>query len=135
MTAKEYLSRTYRINEEIESKQRQLDNLYGLKAVSYGDKIGSTAINSAENRMVKIADLIRKLEAEKDKLIDVLVDIHGKINLIENADERLLLTLRFVEFNRFETIAVMMKYSQAQIYRIYRDALKNFSKLIVNDSE
>lgn len=129
MTAKEYLNQAYRLNELIQSHQKELEQLNDIatkitsgleERVSSGgisDKVGAT--------VTKIVALQDKIKDEIDKLVDLKTEIHTVIEQVENKDERLLLRLRYIEYMRWEEISLRMTLSLRYVMKIHTEALGN----------
>lgn len=129
MTAKEYLNQAYRLNELIQSHQKELEQLNDIatkvtaglnervSSSGVSDKVGATA--------TKIVALQDKIKDEIDKLVDLKTEIHTVIEQVENKDERLLLRLRYIEYMRWEEIATRMNFSYRNATRVHAEALKH----------
>lgn len=130
MTAKEYLNRAYRLNDKIESNLRQLEALE-VKAtsvtVNFNPKVQGGTGNGVEQIIFKIIALKEKIRAETERYIDTLDEIRGTIDRVKDPDENLLLTLRYIEFMKWEEIMEKMNFSETQVHRVHRIALKNIS--------
>ncbi len=82
MTAKQYLSQAYRLNERINSDLSELDRLRdlatSLSGVNYdGVRVSKTRSTEApfEKTICKIIDAERKINAEIDRLVDLKAEI------------------------------------------------------------
>lgn len=100
MTAKQYLSQAYRLNERINSDLSELDRLRdlatSLSGVNYdGVRVSKTRSTEApfEKTICKIIDAERKINAEIDRLVDLKAEISEAISQLANVDEQLLLRL------------------------------------------
>lgn len=128
MTAKEYLNQAYRMNEQIESNLRQIEKLRDMATnitVSLGEKVQGGKYGNTTATIEKIIDLQRKVNEETDRLVDLFAEIKTVINAVPDTDERLLLTLRYIEFMKWEQIMEKMNFSETQVHRVHRIALKN----------
>lgn len=129
MTAREYLSQAYRIDQRINSKLEQIASLRGLatKATSTLSDLPHNTTSHAcsmENIICKMVDLENEINNDIDNLLDLKSDIVTAIKRIENPKSRMLLELRYLCFKSWEQIAVDMGYSLQHIYRIHDRALK-----------
>lgn len=125
MTAKEYLSQAYRLDQRINSKIEQVSSLHDLatKATStLSDMPGNSTRNThrMEDIIVKIVDLESEINGEIDRLVDLKTDMIRIINEVDNSEEQTLLELRYLCFKTWEQIAVDMGYSVENIYRLHR---------------
>ena len=133
MTAKEYLNQTYRLNDKIESNLRQVEVLEAKATkvtVSFGEKVQSGEKNSAEQLYIMLIEAKEKLNAETVRYVNTKEEIKETIDKVTDPDENLILTLRYIEFMRWEEIAETMHFSQTQLFRIHREALKSVEYLI-----
>lgn len=128
MTAKEYLNQAYRLKDKIKSNQRQVEALEDEATsvtVKFGEKVQSGEKNSTEQIILKIIALKQKINEETDRYIDLLTEIRSTIEKVKDPDENLLLTLRYIEFMKWEEIMEKMRFSRPQVFRIYNNALKS----------
>lgn len=132
MTAKEELGQLYRMKESIdcliERKKQTLDLAYkitscnnGMPKGAGGDKVSSAAISSA--------DLAAEIEEKTGEYERLQREIGQKIARIENRDYRLLLELRYLNFNPWHIIAWKMSYDERHIYRLHNQALKKYAEI------
>ncbi len=131
MTAKEFLSRGYRINDLIDSEVRELSRLRermtSLSSPGFGEKVSSgNAGDASYTRTVeKIIALESKIDSEIDELVSVQAEIREVIGKVQDRDERLLLRLRYVEYLKWAQISARMNFSIKQCRRIHSKALIN----------
>ncbi len=132
LTAKEELGQLYRLRESIdcliERKKQTLDLAYkitscnnGMPKGAGGDKVSSAAISSA--------DLAAEIEEKTGEYERLQREIGQKIARIENRDYRLLLELRYLNFNPWHIIAWKMSYDERHIYRLHNQALKKYAEI------
>ncbi|MFX4263108.1 hypothetical protein ACOBQJ_13050 [Pelotomaculum propionicicum] len=129
MTAREYLSQAYRIDQRINSKLEQIASLRALAA-----KVTSTLSDmpcnpksqtlSMENIICKMVDLENEINNDIDNLLDLKNNIVTAIKRIENPKSRMLLELRYLCFKSWEQIAVDMGYNSKYIFRLHDKALE-----------
>ncbi len=135
MTAKQYLRQAYRLNETVESNLKELQKLRDL-SVSVSAGLSQTGVHTGCNGdklaaiVAKIVDLETALNNETDRLIDTKADVYKTIGRVSDADEQLLLRLRYIEFCTWEQITEIMHFSYPQIHRIHVDALKNVDYIL-----
>lgn len=135
MTAKEYLSHAYRIDQRINSKLEQVASLRALatKATStFSDtpKSGSRNIQSMEATVVKIVDLENEINGDIDTLVDLKREIVGVIKQIDNPEYQTLLELRYLCFYSWEKVAVEMDYDLRYLHKLHRRALEQCTAFI-----
>ena len=129
MTAKEYLSQAYRIDQRINSKLEQIVSLRALatkatSTLSDTPPSGTRNINSMEGIIVKMVDLEDEINGDIDILVDLKREIMDIIKKINNPEQQTLLELRYLCFKTWEQIAVDMGYSMQHLFRIHDKILK-----------
>ena len=129
MTAKEYLTQAYRIDQRINSKLEQVSSLRDLstKATSTFSDVppsGTRNVHRMEDVICKIVMLENEINAEIDHLVDLKREIREVISAVKNLECQTLLELRYLCFKTWEQIAVSMGYSIQHTYRIHEQALK-----------
>ena len=133
MTAKEYLSQAYRIDQRINSKIEQIASLreLSLKATTTLSDMpkGTRNVHSKEKIITKMMDL------ENEIIKQTIVSV---IKAVDNTEYQTLLELRYLCFKQWEQIAVTMGYSLHHLYKIHNAALKicaEILKMIPKDIE
>lgn len=132
MTAKEYLSQAYRIDQRINSKLEQVMALRELTAkatstLSDMPRASSPDMHRMENIIAKIIDLENEINGEIDRLIDLKREMRTVINAVDSPEHTVVLELRHLCFKTWEQIAVEMGYSIQHIYRIHEQALQRIA--------
>lgn len=132
MTAKQYLRQAYRLNELINSDLAELEQLKALsQSVSSPNLSGmpSSGIRNYEPVFVraieKIINLKKVINAEIDRFVDLKKEIRSVINQVPDNSQKLVLKLRYIQFLKWESVAVEMDLSLKQVHRIHNEALKN----------
>lgn len=132
MTAKEYLGQAYRVDVRIRCKMEQVQSLreLAIKASStLSDMPKGSGYTSKADIVAKIIDYENEINKEIKKLVKLKEDVTDAINSIPNAEQRTLLELRYLMFNKWEEIAIAMGYGIDNVYKIHKRALKNISKI------
>ena len=129
MTAKEYLSQAYRLDQRINSKLEQVLSLRDLstKATAAMSDIpgnGNRNTHRMQDIIGKIIDLENEINADIDQLVDLKREMVSTIKVVSDPECQTLLELRFLCFKTWEQIAVEMSYSIQHIYRLRDKALK-----------
>lgn len=128
MTAKEYLSQAYRLDQRINSKLEQVASLNELatKATSTLTDMPRNP-NRATSKMAdavdKIIDLQAEINGDIDRLVDLKSEIVKVIKRVENTEYQTLLEKRYLCFETWEQISVDMGYSIQHVYRLRDRAL------------
>lgn len=118
MNAKEYLNQLRNLDKEINAKLDQRDYLRSMATRTSPKLLGDSSSGGngwSNDRMAdcvaKLVDLEREIDRKVDRLADLKAEAIEKIDAVENADYRLLLTLRYINGWAWEKIAKYMKYS------------------------
>ena len=129
MKAKEFLNRAYRIDCRINSKFEQLERLkalssassvhYGTEAVSHTRKT-----DTLENNVIRIIEAENELNEQIDALVAVKQEIQQVIDLVADADCRMLLELRYLCMKRMQDIGAKLELGRTQTYNLHKKALQ-----------
>jgi hypothetical protein len=103
MTAQQYLSQAYRLDQRIQLNQSELDNLRTLAA-----SVGSPGFEEHYNpnhptdapfvkTLEKIWEMEQKISAELSQLIHLKQEILMVLSKVDDVDERLVLTYRYLK--------------------------------------
>lgn len=128
MTAKEYLSQAYRLDQRIDSKIEQISSLNDLATKCTATISGmphktSSSTSTMADTVVKIIALQQEINADIDALVDLKREIITAINAVENPEFKTLLEKRYLCFESWEKIAVDMNYSIDNIFKLHKKAL------------
>lgn len=128
MTAKEYLSQAYRLDQRINSKIEQVASLNELATKCTSTLTGmprnpNRASSTMADAVEKIIDLQNEINRDIDRLVDLKREIVTVIKAIENPEHQTLLEKRYLCFLTWEKIAVDMGYDLRWLYRIHKRAL------------
>lgn len=137
MTAKEYLSQAFRLDQRINSKLEQAASLreLAIKATAsiHAERISGTKERSPmENAIVKLVDLEHEIDADIDRLVDLKRELMFFISDIGEPSYRLLLELRYLEGRNWEEIAKIMGCNLRWIYRLHGKALQYGNEKLIN---
>lgn len=128
MTAKEYLSQAYRIDQRINSKLEQVQSLRELatKATATLSDIPrnpSPNIHRMQDFIAKALDLESEINTDLCRLIDTKREIVTVVKCVENRELQTLLEMRYLCFKTWEEIAVEMHFDLRWVYRLHGRAL------------
>ena len=128
MTAKEYLSQAYRLDQRINSKIEQVASLNDLATKCTSTLTGmprnpNRASSTMADAVGKIIGLHNEINRDIDRLVDLKREIVTVIKAIENPEYQTLLEKRYLCFLTWEKIAVDMGYDLRWLYRIHKRAL------------
>lgn len=129
MTAKEYLSQAYRLDQRINSKIEQVASLNDLATKCTSTLTGmprnpNRASSTMADAVGKIIDLQNEINRDIDRLVDLKREIVTVIKAIQNPEYQTLLEKRYLCFLTWEKIAVDMGYDLRWLYRIHKRALE-----------
>ena len=127
MTAKEYLSQAYRLDQRIDAKIAQVASLNDLATKCTATLTGmprnpNRGSSTMADAVCKIIDLQQEINEDIDRLVDLKREIVAVIKVVENTEYQILLEKRYLSFQTWEQIAVDMGYSIQHIYRIREKA-------------
>ncbi len=139
LSAKDYLSQAYRIDQRINSKIEQASSLHELatRATSTlcdAPASGSKNIHRMEDIICKIIDLEADINADIDSLIDLKREIVKLIKSVSNSEYQTILELRYLCFKTWEQIAVDLNYSIHHLYKMHNAALDVCAGIMKRDT-
>ena len=112
---KTYLRKARELDTLVHTKLSEIDRLRELAECLSSPKLGERVTSSNGNTSMQTVDKIVDLQAEVDKeiavLVDLIAEIHTKIEQLENPTERAVLTERYINVKSWEEIAEIIGYS------------------------
>ena len=135
MTAKEYMEQARYLDMQINSKIEQVRSLNELATrvtTVYSDMPHSPNRNTSrmEETIAKIIDLESEIDRDIDALVDLKREIMRVVNSIESAEYRTILEMRYLQFKKWEQIALQMSTDLRRVYRMHGRALNEVQKII-----
>ena len=130
--AKKYLVELQKLDKFIQSGARELEKLRMLLTSIGGSsfeerfKAEGYVENHLENHIAELVDLENDIKRELGKYTRLRRKVKKAIGLQKDDNERLLLTLRYIENMTWEEISEKMNCSTRHVYRLHKIALKNF---------
>lgn len=128
MTAKEWLNRGWKLNREIdallEEQRRALELATVTTSAPQEDKVQGGEGNRTADKFANYAAYAAEIDSRIDDLFQIKQEIDQAIEKVENTTYRTLLIERYINFKKWEQIAVDMDYSFRQITRLHGEALK-----------
>ena len=130
MTAKEYLSQAYRLDQRIRSKQEQIAVLNDLATSCTATMSGMpSSPNRGNSRMAdavcKIVDLQESIAADMEKLVDLKAEIVSIIKAVDCIEYQLILEKRYISDKSWPEIAVDLGYKMRHLYKLHDEALNS----------
>ena len=128
MTAKEYLSQAYRLDQRIDAKIAQVASLNELATKCTSTLTGmprnpNRGTSTMADAVAKIVDLQAEINRDIDRLVDLKREIVAVIKSVEDTEYQTLLEKRYLCFQTWEQIAVDMHYSGKWILKMHDRAL------------
>lgn len=130
MTAKEYFAQIPRLDSRINAKLDQLEYLKAL-ATKTSAVLSDMPRNDTPNQqwlestVVRIVDLGAELNRDIDRLIDLRTEALEAVRGLEDADQQLVLELRYLTNRGWDEIVKAMNYSPSNVFRLHGLALRN----------
>ena len=110
MTAKEYLSQAYRLDQRIDSNIAEITRLRemacGISSPSWEEKVQTSRNTDAPfvRCLEKIIDLEKVVNSEIDTLVDLKRQIRTTVDTVANVNERMVLRYRYIHNMTWEQI-------------------------------
>lgn len=128
MTAKEYLSQAYRLDQRIRSKQEQIASLNDLATSCSATLTGMPRNpNRGGSRMAdavrKIIDLENEIAGDMERLIALKAEIIATIKAVDCIEYQLILEKRYISDKSWPEIAVDLGYKMRHLYKLHDEAL------------
>lgn len=137
MTVKEYLMQIKNLNDFINSKCREKEQLHSdlmtmtLQSVKLGDKIkSSVSVDSMQRTIEKIDDMEKEIDKEIDNLVDLKYEVRQNINKLPDNRFKTVLIDYYINGLTFNQISDNMSYCKRHIERIYGNALDELRNLL-----
>ena len=128
LSAKDYLSQAYRIDQRINSKIEQVQSLRALAekataTLSGAPNKGTRNVHRMENIIVKMVDMESEINSDLNRLIDLKHEIVTVVKCVESPELKTLLELRYLCFKTWEEISVNLHLDIRWVHRLHNRAL------------
>ena len=128
IAAKKYLSQAFGLNQRIESKMGQIEELHDLATkatVTYSDMPRNPNMGHSrlEDAVIKIIELETEINKDMVELVELKKDIIRRIKAVESTELQTVLELRYLSYMRWEEIAIELGYGIDNVFRLHRNAL------------
>ena len=128
MTAKEFLSQAWRLDQEITTKIETLDSLNALATKATATITGmprnpSPSRSPMEDVICKIIDLQDEINADIDRLVDLKKLISDAIREVDDKELRLILEKRYINNQTWPEISVDLGYKMRYMFKLHDIAL------------
>lgn len=140
MNTREYLWQVKALSLKIDQRQKQRleleSSITGMKSIQYdSDRVQSSHRDSLCDRITSLISLQTDISDLMTEYLGFKSKIIGQIQDLSDTRYVALLYKRYIEFKRFEVIAIEMGYDFTYIRRLHNKALKAFEKKIQKDTE
>ena len=131
---KQYLAEIKHIDEDIRSRQEEIDSLRQTVAIRTSsireDKVQETHSGSFDDRYAELLQRTEKLTSEMkskiDELVDVKIRISNEIDMMDSRISRIILRERYINLKTYEDISELLSYDLRHIYKLHGKALEDF---------
>lgn len=128
---KAYLRKARELDTLVHTKLNEIDRLRELAECLSSPKLGERVTSSKGNTSMQTVDKIVDLQAEIDKeiaeLVELITEIHAKIEQLSDTAEKAVLTERYINGRSWEEIAGIIGYSDRNTRYLHGRALLNFA--------
>ncbi len=137
MNAKEFLSRAWHTEQQVQSKLEQIEALKSL-ACRVTSCIGREPVAHTRNMTSMQDAIIRVMEAEEelngriDELVGIKMEVMQMIDRVQDATLRLILEKRYLSFRTWEQIAMDMGFTVRWTMIRHEEALAAVQELMEN---
>lgn len=128
---KEYLKKVECLRRRIQRKKHEIYLLHQQAEGMNGSGISnmprtvSPEHSKMEGTVFKIMALEQDIKDTQQEYDALIADMERRIKAIDDADDRDLLTKRYLEFKSWDTIAAEMFISKRKAYYLHNKALKS----------
>ena len=138
MTALEFLSRAYRLDQQVQSKMQQISDLRSMasrvNAFIGNEPVSHTRdVTAMQSTVAKIIEEEERLNQEIDHLVDVKQEISEVISRVQDVTLRLILEKRYLLFQYWEKIAVDLNLTTRWIKERHKMALRVVDRILERD--
>ncbi len=129
MTAREYLSQAYRLDQRIQSKKNQIVSLENVamnctSAITGMPHNPSPTISPMADAVCKIVDIKNDLKYELTQLLNYKISILELIRSVKDLEYKLILEKRYLCYQQWEEIACDLNYSVSWVLKLHRKSLR-----------
>ena len=138
MDIKQYLSKAHSLNQRINDKLSQKENIkcQTMKiTASYSDsKVGSTKQKSPmENAIVRMVMLEQEINNDIDILYSLKTEIELLVLEIEDPLYRAIINQRYIKNKSWDEIAEVLGYQVRWVLKLHNRALKEAEKIMLKN--
>ena len=139
MTAVEFLSQAYLMDQQIRSMKEQLVMLRSMATSFYNptdqEQVSCTPKTYAlEESVIKIVEAENEIKAQVDQLVQTMMEIRRVIEAVQDVRLRLVLEKRYLSFQPWKEIAADMDRSVRWVQQKHVMALEVVQRMMDNGS-
>jgi DNA-directed RNA polymerase specialized sigma subunit len=128
VTAKEYLSQAYHLDQRIASKLEMVESLDELATRCTSTLTGmphnpSKSVSPMADAVMKIIDLKDEINRDFERLVNLKREISFVIREVDYNEYRMILEKRYISNKTWPEIAVELGYNLRHLYRLHDAAL------------
>lgn len=129
MTAKEYLKQAYRLDQKINSdiaeaaRLREMASSVGTPGFEEHYNPNRPTEAPFARSLEKVWEMEQKINGEIDRLVDLKAQIKSVIDALPNADERMVLTYRYIHNMTWTQIGARLYAGPSTVRRWHDSAL------------
>ena len=134
---KHYLQQIYRLDSNIRTLLEQAqfidDQACSVPTVDYSKvKVSASHSGTAhfENYVIKSVDMRKRMKNEFEAFCALKSKVHECLDDMQGLEQRLVLTLRYIHFMRWEDIAKEMNCEERQVFRFHKEGLTELSHIL-----
>lgn len=130
MITKEKLERISELTLSIRHKEARCDALAAAvtgSAVSYSERVQTSASNLQEAIVVNLADLQREIDQERAELAPLQAEVREWAKTL-TATEARIIELRYCDLMRWDDVATSLAYCTRQVRRIHDDLVRDLEE-------
>lgn len=121
---RQYKQTAKRLGEQLE--ELRLNEM--LPSLTMSDMPSSHNQKDLSDYMAKYDELISEIIRLRYDAVKRFEEVRQQIELLEDENEKTVLTLRYLRNYKWEKICVEMNYSWMQVHRFHAQALQNFRR-------
>ena len=135
MTAKEYLRQLWCLDRAIDIKCKELEKLKADRGIRQMPDNEERVVGSGypedhiADTAIQIIEMEKRVDALRDRYINLKAKISAQIEGMKNQTYKDILICRYILMQGWPDVAISMKYTERQCYRIHGRALQEFANL------
>ncbi len=124
-----YLNQYRYADKEIDRKIRELENwkskIFNVTSTISDMPKGKGRVDTIATGIANISEIEERINTDIDILVNLRKNIESQINKVKDLKQKEVLKCRYLDFKKFEEIAVELKIDIRWIYRLHEKALDN----------